>query len=173
MPITGILQPEIIIIDSCLRLRKYTDDCSFALNWYQDEETLLLVDGVTTPYTPEKLLRMYHYLEHKGELYFIEVMSPDVIDFFPIGDVTFCQHDMPIVIGDTAFRHQGIGRKVIDALIHRAKQLGFPYLEVAEIYDYNTGSQKLFTSTGFQIAEKTEKGHRYRLTLSPAAKSDS
>ena len=75
MPIMGIEQPELITIDEHLRLRKYTDDCLFALHWYQDEETLLLVDGVTTPYDIEKLYRIYHYLEARGGSLFYRVQT--------------------------------------------------------------------------------------------------
>ncbi len=31
--------------------------------------------------------------------------------YIPIGDVTFSQEDMPIVIGDKAYRGKGIGEK--------------------------------------------------------------
>lgn len=165
MAINGIEQPEIIEIDSDLRLRKYADDCAFALEWYQDEETLLLVDGANNPYDMEKLYRMYHYLQDKGEAYFIEMRDTADSDYIPIGDVTFWQGDMPIVIGDKNYRRKGIGKKVVNALIERARQLGFPYLEVSEIYDYNIGSQKLFQSLGFQVSGETEEGHSYKLIL--------
>lgn len=165
MAMEGIQQPEILDIDSSLRLRKYTDDCEFALDWYQDEETLLLVDGANVPYDMEKLYRMYHYLQNKGEVYFIEVKDAQSGVFAPIGDVTFWQDDMPIVIGDKALRGKGIGRRVIQALVERARQLQFPYVGVAEIYDYNIGSEKMFESVGFQRTGDTEKGHSYRLSL--------
>lgn len=67
MPIKNIQQPDYIEIDSKLRLRKYNDDCDFALSWYQDEETLMLVDGVNAPYDMERLYRMYHYLNDRGK----------------------------------------------------------------------------------------------------------
>lgn len=106
MAITGIEQPEIIEIDRHLRLRKYADDCAFALEWYQDEETLLLVDGADNPYDMEKLYRMYHYLQDKGEAYFIEMRENDSSDYIPIGDVAFWQEDMPIVIGDKTWQRK-------------------------------------------------------------------
>ena len=45
MPIQGIEQPAVIQIDPGLRLRKYDGKDDFALAWYQDEETVYLVDG--------------------------------------------------------------------------------------------------------------------------------
>ena len=163
MPIESIPQPEIIDIDEQLRLRRFDGECGFALEWYLDPETVWLVDGVRTPYTPEKLRGMYGYLDRHGELYFIEVMKDGA--FIPVGDVTFWQEDMPIVIGDPELRGKGIGRKVIQALIERGRQLGYRTLGVGEIYDWNEGSKRCFEACGFKAVEKTEKGSRYELKI--------
>ena len=163
MAIQGIEQPEIIQIDDTLRLRKYDGVHDFALEWYQDEETVYLVDGKRDPYTIERLGGMYRYLNNAGELYFIEVFENGT--YKPIGDVTFWQEDMPIVIGDPAYRGKGIGRKVISALIERGNELGYDYLAVGEIYDWNEGSRRCFESVGFVAYEKSEKGSSYRLNL--------
>lgn len=164
MPISGISQPEQIVIDDHLRLRKYDGVIDFALGWYQNRETLLLVDGAERPYDMARLQRMYSYLDAHGELYWIEYKIGGA--FMPVGDVTLCRKDLPIVIGDSRFRHCGIGGQVVSALIRRGQMLGFAELQVAEIYDYNVGSRKLFTNLGFVPYESTEKGHRYRLILS-------
>lgn len=161
--IQGIEQPEIIQVDDTLRLRKYDGVHDFALAWYQDEETVWLVDGKRDPYTIERLGGMYRYLNDAGELYFIEVCENGT--YKPIGDVAFWQEDMPIVIGEPAYRGKGIGRKVISTLIQRGKDLGYDHLEVGEIYDWNEGSRRCFEKAGFVPYEKTEKGSSYRLTF--------
>ena len=74
-----------------------------------------MADGVRTPYDAEKLGRMYRYLDQQGELYWIEALENGC--YRPIGDVTFWQEDMPIVIGDPAYRGKGVGRKVVSALV--------------------------------------------------------
>lgn len=163
MAIQGIEQPEIIQIDDTLRLRKYDGVHDFALEWYQDLDTVWLVDGVREPYTLERLGGMYRYLNEHGELYFIEVLECG--SYKPIGDVTFWHEDMPIVIGDPGFRGKGIGRKVIDALIRRGRTLGYDHLEVREIYDWNEGSRRCFERVGFTAYKKTEKGYSFRMTL--------
>ncbi|MDD6034314.1 MAG: GNAT family N-acetyltransferase [Oscillospiraceae bacterium] len=163
MPIEGIQQPEFLPVDDALRLRRYDGVCDAALDWYQDEEMVYLVDGVRRKYTPELLRQMYDYLNRKGELYFIEVRQDEV--WRPIGDVTFCREDMPIVIGDSAFRGRGIGKKVIARLMQRGRELGYDTLFVEEIYDWNPASQKCFTALGFAPCGKTEKGSRYKLSL--------
>ena len=163
MPIPGISQPEILPVTEALRLRKFDGIYDFALSWYQDPELVWLVDGKREPYTMEKLERMYRYLDSRGELYFVEVRKNGIWN--PIGDVTFWQKDMPIVIGDPNYRGKGIGRRVILALIKRGKILGYDHLEVGEIYDWNEGSRRCFESVGFTPYEKTEKGHSYQMSL--------
>lgn len=164
MPIAGIEQPIIINIEDDLRLQKYNGIHHFALRWYQDEETVKLVDGLSAKiYDIHRLDRMYHYLDNEGELYFIEIKENDT--FLPIGDVTFCKDDMPVVIGDKLYRGRGIGKKVIATLINRAKELGYDSINVNEIYFHNEASKRLFTSLGFVPYEKTDKGYRYELII--------
>ena len=162
MPIPNIVQPEILPVSETLRLRKFDDCFDFAFDWYQDEETVYLVDGVRRPYSRETLGNMYHYLDRHGELYFIEVLEEI---WKPIGDVCFWQEDMPIVIGDTAYRGKGVGKKVIEALIRRGRELGYDRLTVNEIYEYNHASRKCFENAGFRVLEKTEKGNRFYIDL--------
>ena len=163
MAIQGIEQPAIIQIGHALRLRKYDGVHDFALEWYLDEETVYLVDGKRDPYTMERLGGMYRYLNNAGELYFIEVLENGT--YKPIGDVTFWQEDMPIVIGDRNYRGKKIGRKVISALIERGKELGYDHLAVGEIFDWNESSRRCFESVDIIAYEKTEKGAKYRLAL--------
>lgn len=163
MPISGIGQPEFITVDKNLRLRKFDGVADVAFEWYQDTETVYLVDGVKEPYTMGKLNGMYRYLDAHGELYFIEIDEGE--GFRRIGDVCFWQDDMPMVIGDRNCRGKGIGRKVIAALIRRGRELGWRTLRVGEIYDYNTASRRCYESAGFRACEKTEKGNRFCMKL--------
>lgn len=163
MAIPGIEQPQVLPVGENLRLRKFDGKYAFALAWYQDPELVYLVDGIREAYTPERLDRMYAYLNQAGELYFIEVLEGGT--WKPIGDVTFWQADMPIVIGDPHYRGRKIGRKVVSALVRRGRELGFHHLAVREIYDWNEGSRRCFESVGFRACEKTEKGARYRMAL--------
>ncbi len=164
MPIEKIQQPEIINIDTELRLRKFDNEYSFAYDWYQDEETIKLVDGIDSEkYDFNKLSRMYEYLNDRGELYYIEVLDKN--RFVPIGDVTFSKEDMPIVIGDKNYQGKGIGKKVVKALIKRAEELGYKEIKVGEIYTYNIASQRLFESVGFRKSGNTANGFSYTLIL--------
>ena len=163
MAIQGIEQPAVIQIGESLRLRKFDGVFDFALEWYQDVDTVWLVDGDRVPYTPELLSRMYNWLNESGELYFIEVLEDGA--YIPIGDVTFWQGDMPIVIGDPRYRGKGIGTKVVAALIERGRTLGYDHLEVEEIYDWNEASRRCFERLGFRACKKTDKGHSYHFDI--------
>ena len=163
MAIQGIEQPAVIQIDASLRLRKFGGIYDFALAWYQDKEVVYLVDGKKSTYDMGQLSRMYNYLNNTGELYFIEILEDGI--YSPIGDVTFWQDDMPIVIGDPDYRGKGIGRRVISALVQRGKKLGFDQLAVGEIYDWNDASRRCFESVGFYAYEKTDKGAKYKMKL--------
>ena len=163
MAIEGVDQPAYMEINETLRLRRYDGAADFALTWYQDEELVYLVDGVRKSYDRETLYNMYNYLNAHGELYFIEARTGD--GFVPIGDVTFSRADMPIVIGEAAYRGRGVGKQVILALMDRGRRLGYDRLGVREIYDYNAVSIRCFTSCGFRPVERTERGWRYEAKL--------
>lgn len=162
--IAGQVQPDILEVNSNIRLRKFDGHFEFALAWYQNIETVYLVDGIKEPYDFIKLNRMYSYLNDRGELYFIEVL--DGTEFLPIGDVAFWQNDMPIVIGDPLYRGHGIGKHVISRLVERGRELSYPALYVNEIYKYNIASQKAFESVGFRKFKETSSGFGfcYKLT---------
>ena len=163
MPIPNIEQPRTICVDDTLRLRRFDHNYEIAFEWYQDPETVYLVDGVKTPYTREILRNMYRYLDERGELYYIEVRENGQL--IPVGDVCFWKEDMPIVIGDPRYRRRGIGGKVIRALIERGKQLGYDKLYVNEIYNYNTASRACFEKAGFRAYEQTGTGCRFVIDL--------
>lgn len=165
MPIPGIVQPEQIAIGEGLRLRKYDGNFDFALAWYQDAGTVWLVDGNRVPYTEARLRAMYEYLDACSEAYFIEAREAG--RFRPIGDAAFRRGDMPIVIGEPAYRGRGVGRRVAAALVGRGRALGYETLRVREIYDWNAASRKCFEAAGFRADQKTEHGSSFLLKLSP------
>lgn len=163
MPIENIPQPETLPASETIRLRKYDGIHDFALSWYLDPETVRLVDGDDEPYTPELLDKMYAHQDTHGELYFIEVLEN--AGWRPIGDVCLSLDDFAIVIGEKNLRGKGVGTAVVSALVDRARALGWKQVRVGDIYDFNAGSRRLFSSLGFREEVKTAKGHSYILTL--------
>jgi L-amino acid N-acyltransferase YncA len=58
---------------------------------------------------------------------------------------------------DDSLRCKGIGRKIILALVQRGRDLGYDYLCVEEIYDWNEASKRCFESAGFRPDKKQRK----------------
>ena len=157
---------QIIQIDSSLRLVPYflADHRDVALTWYQDVDLVELVDGVRSPYSVKKLNAMYSYLEKHGDLFWIEYKEKG--EWLPIGDVTLSLENIPMVIGNPTYQHQGLGCKVLKTLIDLARQRGWKELKVQEIYDFNHASRRCFESLGFVESGATENGVSFVLTLS-------
>ena len=109
MPITNVHQPDYLPVSDSIRLRKFDGEFDFAYPWYEDPDAMYLMDGERASYPPERVERMYRYLDDHGELYFIEILEDG--RYIPIGDVTFWHQDMPIIIGEPAYRGLGIGKK--------------------------------------------------------------
>ena len=124
-----------------------------------------MVDGPNAElYDLDRLTAMYQYMSEYGELYLIERLTAGH-GWVPIGDAGLQTKATPIVLS-AEHRVQGIGRAVIRALVDRARDLGWPSVEVSEIYHYNVVSQRMYESLGFVPVGDTELGRSYRLTLS-------
>ncbi len=163
MPIEGIAQPETLAVSDAVRLRRYDGRHGFALPWYQDPETVRLVDGDERIYTEELLERMYAWQDGHGEFYWIEVLEDGA--WRPAGDVWLAPEDFAIVIGERARRRGGLGRGAVSALADRARSLGWERVRVGEVYRFNAASRRLFASLGFREEAETEKGSSYVLPL--------
>lgn len=171
----GLLDP--IPATSEVRLRLFdpqnapADVFDALLPCYQDRETVRLVDGPDAEiYDLDKLKAMYRYMSEHGDLYLIERLITDR-GWVPIGDAGLQAHATPIVLSGE-HRGQGVGRAVLQALIGRARELGWTSLKVSEIYRYNVASQRLYESMGFVAVGETDLGRRYSLRLTdplPAA----
>lgn len=149
MPLTNIQQPEIVLINDTLRLKAYDESLdAIALKWYSNPNVMYpMCDDPHAQYDIVMIKKMYTYLNNLGEFYSIEIFEKGI--WIPIGDVTFSDKDMPIVIGDPAYWGRGIGKAVIRTLLERALMLGMKELHIQSIYHHNERSRRLFTSVGF------------------------
>ena len=161
MPFENITQPEIINIDEMLRLRAYDGNFSIAFPWYQDDVVRKFSEGITDP---DKRLDLdwvalkLNSLSESGELYFIEVLEGDA--YIPIGDVTLQENNPPIEIGVAKYRGIGIGTKVMQTLVKRAKEVGIKKIYNAGCYEDNFASQKMFEKSGFTLVHYDEEKRR-------------
>lgn len=132
-----------------------------AYNWYQDLEILKYSEGVSGGYDIETINRMYKYLDSLGELFFIAYKDDG--DFKIIGDVTLSEMNMPIVIGEKDYWGKGIGSKVIEKLIGRAREKGMKEIYVPQIYSFNYGSKRIFEKNGFIEVYRSEEFSSYMI----------
>lgn len=163
MPFEGIMQPKIIEIDGQIRLKAFDGNFAIAYAWYQDPIVYKNSEGRDEPVDLAYIEKMYHYLDSVGELYFIEILVDG--SYQAIGDITVKAVNPPIVIGDSNYRGKGIGKKVMQAMIARAKELNFEKICDSEVYDYNLESIKLHESLGFKPTGKKDNTWFYELKL--------
>ena len=107
------------------------------------------VDNRDTVYDLSLLKAMYNYLNRHGDLYYIKYKNR------LCGDVCLQPDGEINIVVAKPFQNRHIGRRVIGEIIHLAKEKNLPKL-YANIYSFNTQSQRMFESMGFR-QEETEK----------------
>lgn len=130
-----------------IKLVKYYPNYKTALPWYQDPDVCKQVDNRDEIYDLALLKRMYKYLDKNGELYYIKYKNR------LCGDVCLqADGEINIVIAKP-YQNKHIGRRVVEEMIKLAKEKKFSEL-YAVIYSFNTQSQRMFTSVGFEKVEE-------------------
>lgn len=164
MPLPNTIQPDLITIDEGIRLKKVAKhEYPTALPWYQNPRVMYYSEGVIDKiYDIDVINRMYDSLSRSGELYFIEVLADQ---WRAVGDVTLSEQNMPIIIGEDAYCGLGIARKVISALLSRAKEIGLERIKIPAIYKCNEISRGLFVSFGFVKVGENPSEEAYELIL--------
>lgn len=137
------------IVDEELVLVPYYPNYKTALVWYQDLDVCKQVDNRDTVYDLELLKRMYTYLNSHGDLFYIKYKNR------LCGDVCLQPDGEVNIVVAKPFQNKHIGRRVAKELMKLAKEKGILELH-AEIYDFNTQSQQMFQSIGFQKVDKEQ-----------------
>ena len=142
------------IVDDEIKLVAYYPNYITALEWYQDLELCKQVDNRDTAYDINLLKGMYKYLNNHGDLFYIKYKNR------LCGDVCLQPNGEVNIVIAKPFQNKHIGRRVINEIIQLAKEKKIPQLH-AEIYWFNTQSQKMFQSIGFKKVDDED----YILTL--------
>lgn len=133
---------------------KLPDDVTIAVEWYQDPEVLYLSqgDGIE-PFDAAMVERMFSMMSTRCEVYIIEVCDGN--GWRPVGDASLCRETgTPIVIGHARDRSRGIGRIVLERLVERAKELGWPEMVISGIYTDNLRARRLYEGAGFKVVDE-------------------
>lgn len=141
-------------VDEEIELVKYYPNYKTALVWYQDLELCKQVDNRDTAYDLDLLKAMYKYLNQNGDLFYIKYKNR------LCGDVCLQPDGEINIVVAKPFQDKHIGRRVIREIIRLAREKNIPEV-YAEIYSFNTQSQRMFESIGFQRVEE----EKYLLVL--------
>lgn len=130
------------IVDEEIILVQYYPDYGTTLAWYQDLELCRQVDNRNTAYDLDLLKRMYKYLNSHGDLFYIKYKNR------LCGDVCLQSSGEVNIVIAKPFQNRHTGRRVMKEIIRLAKEKHISELH-AEIYAFNTQSQKMFQGIGF------------------------
>ena len=134
-------------VDKEIELIKYYPNYKTALVWYQDLELCKQVDNRDTVYDLALLKAMYKYLNQNSDLFYIKYKNR------LCGDVCLQPDGEINIVVSKPFQNKHIGRRVIREIIQLAKEKNISEV-YAEIYSFNTQSQRMFESIGFQRVEE-------------------
>ena len=141
-------------IDEQITLIPYYPDPDTTLLWYQDPDLCKQVDNIDYVYDIDLLNRMYSYLSSHGDCYYIEYCGKLV------GDVTLRDNSEVCIVVSKGYQNMHIGRRCIKDMIKLAKDKGMKELK-ANIYSFNTQSQKMFETVGFHKID--EEWYEYNI----------
>lgn len=142
------------IVDKEITLIPYYRNSDVTLAWYQDKDVCKQVDNIDHVYDLDLLARMYTYLSTHGQCYYIQYHGKLV------GDVSLRDNAEISIVVSKEYQNLHIGRRCIVAMLALAREKGLEKV-TANIYSFNTQSQKMFESVGFQ--KVSEEWFVYRL----------
>lgn len=137
------------IVDDEITLVRYYPNYNTTLGWYQDLDLCKQVDNRDAAYDLDLLKRMYNYLNRHGDLFYVKYKNR------LCGDVCLQPSGEINIVIAKPFQNKHIGRRVIKEIIRLAKEKQIPELH-AEIYSFNTQSQKMFQSIGFTKVDEEQ-----------------
>ena len=130
-------------IDDEITLIPYYRNDEASLPWYQDLDVCRQVDNIDHPYDLELLHNMYDYLSSHGDCFYIEYKG------VLVGDVSLRNNQEISIVVCKEYQNLHIGRRCVKEMLRLAREKGFDAVK-ANIYSFNTQSQKMFLSAGFQ-----------------------
>ncbi len=130
------------IIDDDITLIPYYRNDEESFPWYQDLDVCKQVDNIDHTYDIDTLHAMYDFLSSHGNCYYIQYQGKLV------GDVSLRDNAELAIVVCKEYQNKHIGRKCILDMIELAKEKGMDKVK-ANIYSFNTQSQRMFESVGF------------------------
>ena len=133
-------------VDDDIELIPYYRNDEESFPWYQDPDVCKQVDNIDHVYDIETLHAMYDFLSSHGNCYYIKYQGRLV------GDVSLRDNEELAIVVCKEYQNKHIGRRCILDMIELAKEKGMDKVK-ANIYSFNTQSQRMFKSVGFVRTE--------------------
>lgn len=92
----------------------------------------------------------------------VAIKNNDIIGFTTLNKKSDVLSDIGLVAVSKEFRGLGVGKKIINESIWRAKQSGFNEIQVVTQLE-NIAAMRLYTSTNFKIEKKTNIYHFWNI----------
>lgn len=142
------------IVDQDIILIPYYPNGEVTLAWYQDLDVCKQVDNTDHVYSPELLNQMYSFLSTNGFCYYIQYKG------ILVGDVTLRDNAEVCIVICKEYQNKHIGRRCVLSMLGLAEEKGMNEVK-ANIYSFNTQSQNMFQSIGFQRI--SEEWYSYKI----------
>ncbi|MBQ8975092.1 MAG: GNAT family N-acetyltransferase [Oscillospiraceae bacterium] len=131
------------IVDRDIVLIPYYPNPEVTLAWYQGPDVCRQVDNIDRVYDLDLLNRMYTYLSTHGDCYYIQYCGKLA------GDVSLRDNAEISIVVCKEYQNLHIGRRCVADMLALAKEKGMKEVK-ANIYPFNTQSQKMFEAAGFR-----------------------
>ncbi len=129
-------------VDGELSLVPYFPCPEITLEWYLDPDVCRQSDNIDCVYSLERLGAMYGFLSTHGRCFYIKYRGKLV------GDVTLRDNAELCIVVSKPYQNRHIGRRCILNMLELARESGLDEVK-ANIYSFNTQSQRMFLSIGF------------------------
>lgn len=133
-------------VDDDIELIPYYRNDEESFKWYQDHDVCKQVDNIDHVYDIDTLHAMYDFLSSHGNCYYIKYQGRLV------GDVSLRDNAELAIVVCKEYQNRHIGRRCIMDMIELAREKGMTKVR-ANIYSFNTQSQRMFKSVGFVRTE--------------------
>ena len=131
------------IADKDIKLIPYYPNPEAALAWYQDPDVCRQVDNIDHVYDLDLLNRMYSFLSTHGSCFYIQYRGKLV------GDISLGDNAEICIVICKEYQNLHIGRRCVNNILALAREKGMTEVK-ANIYAFNTQSQKMFEAIGFK-----------------------
>lgn len=149
------MEPFIESGDLSIRCLK-EEDVPYLLKWLTDPNVLSYYEGKDRPYTKEKVIEDF-YLDDDENRCLVSFRGHPIgyVQFYPIGEVDGIalpsrSYGMDQFIGETSYWNQGIGKTLVQSIVHYIKTTLKGSFIVMDPQEWNKRAIRCYEKAGFR-----------------------